>query len=253
MTVPIPSRIIRLVFSELICLKLAETSAFEPIGIAYQNAIRVCPFGREMVDRAFDAIINYGMLESNNIGNSLLGSQYKFTERGRMLIAKGNYEEVFKKSITTRDFLFTQNGEYGFSDIYEMHDSKWQLLNLEIDIDSITSKYFEIASHLNYQIWKEENLVKIAAKYLGHTRMVEFPSGLITKLKLEIFEKGKEASMIKLKIADSNLRGVLMDGKINEYNSVNFKQRIWAIENIIIPKFFNILDCELVSTNRFIN
>jgi len=36
MTIPIPNRIIRLVFRELLYLKFEERSEFQPIGIAFQ-------------------------------------------------------------------------------------------------------------------------------------------------------------------------------------------------------------------------
>ena len=127
-----------------------------------------------------------------------------------------------------REFFLTHNGEYGFSDIYEKKLLNWKLLNFEIDVDFITAEYFEIAKYLNYQIWEESNKIKIAAKYLNHIRMIEFPKGLISKLSLAIYEKAKEESKLRLLIADNNLRGTLVEGRINEYNEKNFEMRIWA-------------------------
>ena len=72
-----------------------------------------------MVDRAFQTIINSGMLESNHNGDSLISSQYRLTDLGKSVVRKGNYEEIFENVITTRNFFFTNNGEYGFSDIYQ--------------------------------------------------------------------------------------------------------------------------------------
>ena len=253
MTVPIPNRIIRLVIRELLYLKLDEESKFHPIGIAHQNASRSCPFGRNMVDRSFEALINSGILESNDKGDSMINSHYRLTDSGKQLVKEGNYEEVFKDSITTRKFFFTNNGEYGFSDIYEKSLLKWKLLNYEIDVDPITSEYFKIAKYLNYQIWEEDSRINIAAKYLGHIRMIKFPSGLIRKLKLEIYEKGKEESKLRLLIADSNLRGVLMEGKVNEYNPKDYKMRIWQMEHSIIPQILKLMGAKLVGTKRSTN
>jgi hypothetical protein len=253
MKTPIPNRLIRLAFRELLYLKLEEASDFQPIGIAFQNASRGCQFGREMIDRAFELIIEEGFLQSNKSGISLLKSQYKFTQKGKELISKGNYEEVFSNSITTRKFFFTNNGEYGFSDIYKKNLLKWKLLNYEIDVDPITSEYFEIAKNLNYQIWEEDQVIKLASKYLGHIRMIQFPSRLIRKLKLEIYEKGKEESKLRLLIADNNLRGALMEGKVNEYNPKDYKMRIWQMEHSIIPQILKLLGAKLVETKRLIN
>jgi len=253
MTIPIPNRIIRLVFRELLYLKFEERSEFQPIGIAFQNASRGCPFGREMVERVFELLISEGYIESNMNGNTLLKSQYKFTSKGKDLVSDGNYELAFKNSITTRKFFFTNNGEYGFSDLYERKLLKWKLLSYETDIDVITAKYFDLAKHLNYQIWKEDQTIKIAAKYLGHTRMIQFPKGLISKLKLEIYDKGKEEAKLRLLIEDINLRGVLMEGKINEYNSKDYKMRIWQMEHSVIPQVLEILDAKLVQTKRLTN
>lgn len=253
MTLPIPNRIIRLVFRELLYLKMDEESKFQPIGIAHQNATRSCPFGRNMVDRSFEAIINSGTLESNNRGDSIIASHYRLTDSGKTLIREGNYEEVFKDVITTRKFFFTNNGEYGFSDIYQKNLLKWKLLNYEIDVDPITSEYFEIAKYLNYQIWEEDQVIKMAAKYLGHIRMIQFPSRLIRKLKLEIYERGKEESKLRLLIADSNLRGALMEGQVNEYNPKDYKMRIWQMEHSIIPQILKLLGAKLVDTKRLTN
>jgi len=253
MTAPIPNRIIRLVFRELLYLNMVEESKFQPIGIAYQNTSRGCAFGRNMVDRAFQTIIDSGMLESNNKGDSMITSQYRLTDSGKKLVREGNYEEVYKDSITTRKFFFTNNGEYGLSDIYQKNLLKWKLLNYEIDIDTITANYFEIAKHLNYQIWKEDKTIKIASKYLGDIRMLQFPDRLIQKLKLEIYEKGKEESKLRLIIGDHNLRGVIMGGKVNEYNSKDYKMRIWQMEHSIIPQILKILGAELVEISRLTN
>src|SRR6056297_2089245 len=106
MKVPVPNRIIRLVFKELLYLKFDENSDFQPIGIAFQNASRGCPFGRKIVDRVFELIIEEGYVESNHKGQTLLTSQYRFTEKGKKLVANGNYEEIFKDFITTRKFFF---------------------------------------------------------------------------------------------------------------------------------------------------
>lgn len=253
MKVPIPNRAIRLVFKELLYLKFEERSEFQSIGIAFQNASRGCPFGREMVDRVIELIIKENYIESNERGETLLKSQYRLTKKGKILVETGNYEEVFSDYITTRKFFFNQNGEYGFSNIYEKKLLKWKLLKFEIDVDFITAKYFEIAKYLNYQIWEENNNIKIAAKYQNHIRMIEFPKGLITKLSLEIYEKAKEESKLRLLIANINLRGTLMEGRINEYNEKNFKMRIWEMENSVIPQICKLLGAKLVNTKRLIN
>jgi len=253
MKIPIPNRIIRLIFRELIYLKFEERSEFQPIGVAYRNATKACPFGREMVDRVISEIINKGLLQSNSKGETILESQYKFTPKGKELVEKGNYEEVFQDCITTRNFFFTNNGEFGFSDIYEKDFLKWKLLKFEIDTDQITKEYFNIAKHLNYQIWKSNAKIYLAAKYLGHIRMFEIPAGKITKMKLEIYSKGKEPSKIRLLIADSKLRGTIMEGNINEYNSKNYNQRIWELENRVIPDVLKIFNAKLTGTKKLVN
>ena len=193
------------------------------------------------------------MLESNNKGDSMITCQYRLTDLGKQLVNKGNYEEVFKDSITTRKFFYTNNGEYAFSDIYQKSLLQWKLLKYEISVDAVTSEYFQIAKNLNYQIWKENQKIKIAAKYLEQIRMIEFPTGLIRKLKLEIYAKGKEESKLRLIIADRNLRGVLMEGQINEYNPKDYKKRIWQMEHSIIPKILKILGSSLCQTKRLVN
>jgi len=105
MKAPIPNRIIRLVFRELLYLKFEERSEFQPIGIAFQNASRGCPFGREMLDSVFELIIKEGYIESNNQGTTLLKSQYRLTKKGKLLVRKGNYEQAFSDYITTRKFF----------------------------------------------------------------------------------------------------------------------------------------------------
>lgn len=253
MKAPIPNTIIRLVFRELLYLKFEERSEFQPIGIAFQNASRGCPFGREMLDSVFELIIKEGYIESNNQGITLLKSQYRLTKKGKLLVRKGNYEQAFSDYITTRKFFFTHNGEYGFSNIYEKKLHKWKLLDYETEMDTITANYFELAEHLNYQIWEEDQIINLAAKYLDHKRMMKFPKGLIRKLCLEIYEKGKEESKLRLLIADNNLRGVLMEGKINEYNQNNYKMRIWEMEHTTVPEICQLLGAELVATKKLVN
>ena len=72
-------------------------------------------------------------------------------------------------------------------------------------------------------------------------------------MKLEIYSKGKEPSKIRLLIADSKLRGTIMEGNINEYNSKNYNQRIWELENRVIPDVLKIFNAKLTGTKKLVN
>ncbi|HLO55300.1 MAG TPA: hypothetical protein VK169_13480 [Saprospiraceae bacterium] len=124
MTLPIPNRIIRLVFRELIYLKFQESNEFQPIGIAYKNATRGCAFGREMIDYTIKQLINLKFLESNNVGLNMLDSQYRFSQKAKELIESGDFETTFRDIITTRYFIFKRNDEFGLSDIYQRKESE---------------------------------------------------------------------------------------------------------------------------------
>jgi len=253
MKVPIPNRIIRLVFKELIYLNLKNTVEFKPIGIGYHNAIRGCVFGKNMVDRAIEEIINLGLLESNNKETTINKSQYRFTEKGKSLIKSGNYEEIFKNSITKRKFFFNNWGEYGFSDIYKKKLLQWKLMKFEIEVDPITLEYFNIAKHLNYQIWKSKEKIYLVSKYIGHIRMFEIPDGLITNMKLEIYSKGKEPSKIRLLIDDKDLRGTILEGNINEINWKDYEYKVREMEHKVIPEILKIFNAVLTETKTLVN
>ena len=108
MKVPIPNRIIRSVFRELSYLKFEERSEFQPIGIAFQNSTRGCSFGREMVDKVFELLINEEYIESNEKGETLIKSQYRLTKKCKLLVEKGNYEKALSDYITTRILFNSQ-------------------------------------------------------------------------------------------------------------------------------------------------